>query len=49
MITLFEDFIVQIVVAGRSQISWMGSGEKRRREGSREEAEGQEFKIVYEP
>ena len=49
MITLFEDFIVQIVLAGGSQISWMGTKEKRRREGRREEAEGQEFKIVYEP
>ena len=40
LITLFEDFIVQIVLAGRSQISWMGTKEKRRREGRREEAEG---------
>ena len=40
MITLFEDFIAQIVLAGGSQISWMGTKEKRRREGRREEAEG---------
>ena len=39
MITLFEDLIVQIVLAGGSQISWMGTKEKRRREGRREEAE----------
>jgi len=40
LITLLEDFTVQIVLAGGSQISWMGTKEKRRREGRREEAEG---------